>query len=177
LQPLALFLSARGRLAPGLFAGAIIAVYLASFLSQFLISRPVLAQAGPAPFALVQGLATWSWLCLHAKRLRDSGTGTGAATAIAILYGLAALLFMLIGMLIGALMSKDATLDPSADFADWFTMFLFMAMLVGEPNAGLFRYVALTVMLLGLVPVIMAVAFSVFAFRRPSAKHVPAPSP
>jgi len=176
LQALALLFSARGSLAPRPFARAIVAIYLIALLSQFLVSRPVLAHAGPAPFALVQGLAIWSWFCLHAKRLRDSGEEIGAAAGIAILYGLAVLLFMLIAMLLADPVSKDATAAPSAEPADLLIWLLFIAMLTGEPHPGLFGYVVLAVLLLVLVPIIVAVAFSVLAFRRPSAVHAHASS-
>jgi hypothetical protein len=169
LHPLALFLSARGRLAPTPFARATIAVYLAAFLSQFLVSAPVMAHAGPAPFALVQALAIWSWFCLHAKRLRDSGTGIGGAIAIAILYGLAVLLFMLTAMLIAAALWKDATTAPRADLADLFGLFLFIGMVMGERNLDLFAYVVMAILILILIPIILALGFSVFAFGRPSA--------
>ena len=153
-----------------------LALYFLAFLSQLLLSRPVLAQLGPVPFALVQALVAWSWFCLHAKRLRDSGTEIGAAIAIAILYGLAVLLFMLIAILIAELMSKDPTVAPKVDLADWVVMFLFIGMLIREPNTGLFGYVATAVLLLILVPLILAVAFSVFAFGRPSAAPTLPPS-
>jgi uncharacterized membrane protein YhaH (DUF805 family) len=176
LQALGLFFSARGRLAPSPFARAVLALYFLALLSLVLVSRPVLAQLGPAPFALVQALVAWSWFCLHAKRLRDTGTEIGAAIAIAILYGLAVLLFMLIAILISELMSKDPTAAPGVDLADWLIMFLFIGALIREPNAGLFGYVAIAVLLLILVPLILAVGFSVFAFGRPSAAPTLPPS-
>src|SRR5215472_13204020 len=71
MEWLALFFSARGRLAPRAFAAGAAAVYGTAFLSQLLISAPVMLHAGLAPFALVQAIATWSWFCLHAKRLRE----------------------------------------------------------------------------------------------------------
>jgi hypothetical protein len=174
LQPLALFFSARGRLAPKPFARAVVAVYLTAFLSQLLVSPPAIAHAGPAPFALVQALATWSWFCLHAKRLRDGDTAVGAAIAIAILYGLAVVLFLLTIALIADPIPRDATNAPSADLADFFVLFLFVAMLAGDPNLGLFAYVVMAVLMLVLMPILIAVGFSVFAFGRPSAAHAPA---
>src|SRR5262249_52026236 len=97
---LALFFSARGRVAPRAFAAAVMAVYGAAFLSQLLTSAPVMLRAGLAPFALAQAIATWSWLCLHAKRLRDADRAIGAAVAIAVLYALAVILFLLLVALI-----------------------------------------------------------------------------
>jgi hypothetical protein len=175
LQPLALFFSARGHLAPKPFARAAVAIYVVSLLSQFLVSAPVIAHAGPAPFALVQGFATWSWFCLHAKRLRDSGTGIGGAATIAILYGLAVLLFMLTAMLITAAVWKDATIAPRADLTDLFVLFLFIGMVMGDPNLDLFAYVVMAVLILILIPITLALGFSVFAFNRPSATPALAP--
>jgi hypothetical protein len=174
MQPLALFFSARGRLPPKPFALGVTAVYLTAFLSQLLVSPPAIAHAGPAPFALVQALATWCWFCLHAKRLRDSDHGIGAAIAIAILYGLAMVLFLLTVALIADPIPKDATNAPAADLADLFVLFLFVAMLTGDPNLGLFSYVVMAVLMLILMPILMAIGFSIFAFGRPSITHAPA---
>jgi hypothetical protein len=171
LQLLALFFSARGHLTPAPFARAVVVLYLLAFLSQLLISGPVLTHAGPGAFALVQGLAAWCWFCLHAKRLRDSGSDTGAALGIAVLYALAALLVMLSSVLIVELTPRDATSASSADPGDWFILFHFLGMLAGRSDAGLFGYVLLAVLLLSLLAIVIVVAFSVVAFTRPSAKR------
>ena len=52
---------------------AVIAVYLASFASQMLLSPPVTAQAGVALFVLAQIALIWIWIVLHTRRLRDAG--------------------------------------------------------------------------------------------------------
>jgi hypothetical protein len=171
VPPLALFFSAQGRLAPKPFAVGVIAVYLTTFLAQLLLSPPVIAHGGPAPFALVQGLATWSWFCLHAKRLRDGDHGVGAAAAVAILYGLAVVLFLLMVALIADPVPKDATHAASAHLADFFVLLLALAVLTGDPNLGLFAYVVMAVLMLILIPILVAIGFSIFAFRRPSVAH------
>jgi uncharacterized membrane protein YhaH (DUF805 family) len=176
LQALALFFSTRGRLAPWPFARAIIAIYLIAALSQLLISRPVLTNTGPIPFALVQGLAAWSWFCLHAKRLRDSGGEIGAAAGIAVLYALAVLLFILTAMVLADPVSKDATAAPSAEPADLLIWLRLLGMLASESDPGLFGYVVMAVLVLILLALGVAIAFSVLAFRRPSAAHAAAPS-
>jgi len=167
LPPLALFFSAQGRLAPKPFALGAIAVYVTSFLAQLLLSPPVIGHGGPAVFALVQALAVWSWFCLHAKRLRDGGLGLGAAVAIAILYGLAAVLFMLMAALISDPIPEDATNAPSARLVDFFVSLLPLAVLTGDPDAGLFAYVVMAVEMLIFIPILMAIGFSIFAFSRP----------
>ena len=60
MDPLALFLSSSGRIAPRAFALAIILVYVAGFLSQILLGAPVIARSGLWPFALTQGVLTWA---------------------------------------------------------------------------------------------------------------------
>jgi hypothetical protein len=174
MQPLALFFSARGRLAPEPFARAATAVYVTAFLAQLLLAPPAIAHAGPAPFALVQALATWSWLCLHAKRLRDGDHGIGAAIAIAILYALAVVLFLLTVALVADPIPKDASHAPSADPADFFVLFLLVAMLAGDPNLGLFAYVVMAILMLILIPILLAVGLSIFAYGRPSTSQAPA---
>ena len=89
MESLAVFFSARGRLAPRAFAAGAAVVYGTAFLSLLLISPPVMLRAGLVPFALVQAIAIWCWFCLHAKRLRDTDRQVGVAVAIAVLYALA----------------------------------------------------------------------------------------
>src|SRR5215471_16169564 len=72
MESLAVFFSARGRLARRTFAASAAVVYGTAFLSLLLISPPVMLRAGLVPFALVQAIAIWCWFCLHAKRLRDA---------------------------------------------------------------------------------------------------------
>jgi uncharacterized membrane protein YhaH (DUF805 family) len=168
LPPLALFFSAQGRIAPKPFAVGVIAVYVTTLLAQLLLSPPVIGHGGLALFAFVQTLAIWSWFCLHAKRLRDGGRGVGAAVAIAILYGLAVVLFLLLVALIAEPIPKDATNAPSAHLADFFVLLLPLALLTGDPIPGLFAYVVMAVVMLILIPILMAIGFSIFAFGRPS---------
>jgi uncharacterized membrane protein YhaH (DUF805 family) len=170
LPPLALFFSAHGRLAPKPFALGVIVVYVTSFLAQLLLAPPVIRYGGLTLFALVQALAIWSWFCLHAKRLRDGGRGVGAAVAIAILYGLAVVLFLLMVALIAVPFPKDATHAPTFHLADLFVLLLALAVLTGDPAPGLFAYVLMAVLMLILIPILMAIGFSIFAFGRPSAQ-------
>jgi len=168
LPAFALFFSAHGRLAAKPFALGVIAVYVTIFLAQLLLSPPVIRHGGLALFSLVQALAIWSWFCLHARRLRDGGQGVGAAVAIAILYGLAVILFLLMVALIADPILKDATNAPTAHLADFFVLLLPLAVLTGDPIPGLFAYVVMAVVMLILIPIFLAIGFSIFAFGRPS---------
>jgi len=170
MESLALFFSARGRLAPRAFAAAVAAVYGTAFLSQLLIAAPVMLHAGLSPFALVQAIAIWAWFCLHAKRLRDADRGIGAAVAIAVLYVLAVILFLLLVALIMPL--GDAAQPASA--GNVLALFFLVTTLMADP--GLFAYVAAGIFALVLAPVPMAIAFSIWAATRPAVTNAQ-PSP
>jgi len=161
MQSLALFFSARGRLAPRAFAASAAAVYGTAFLSQLLISAPVMLHAGLAPFTLVQAIAIWSWFCLHAKRLRDADRGIGVAVAIAVLYALAVILFLLLVALI--MPPGDAARRSAGDVP---SLFFLIATLMADP--GLFAYVAAGIFALVFAPVPMAIALSIWAATRPA---------
>ena len=88
-------LSRDGRLAPRTFALVVIAVYLASFASQMLLSAPVTAQVSVVPFVLVQVALIWLWIVLHTRRLRDAGRPTGIVIGIAMIYVLEVVLLVL----------------------------------------------------------------------------------
>jgi uncharacterized membrane protein YhaH (DUF805 family) len=164
MESLALLFSASGRIAPKPFALGTVAVYAAALLSQLLMSAPVMLRAGFVPFALVQALAIWAWYCLHAKRLRDAGRDTGPALAIATLYALAIVLLLL--MLTLLLPSGDAAQPPAGDAADILIPSRLIALAIGDPDLGLFAYVAAGMCALIFMPMLIAVAFSIWAGTR-----------
>src|SRR5689334_15624300 len=95
--------SRNGRLARGPFVLAVIAVYVASFVSQILLSPAVTARAGVALFVLAQIVLIWLWIVLHTRRLRDAGRPTGIVIGIAMIYVLeVVLLVILIWLMLGA---------------------------------------------------------------------------
>ena len=143
MESLALFFSARGRLAPRAFAAGAAAVYGTAFLSQLLISAPVMLHAGLAPFALVQ--------------------------AIAVLYALAVILFLLLVALI--IPPGDAAQPASA--GNVLALYLLMTTLMADP--GLFAYVAVGIFALVVAPVPMAIALSIWAATRPAATSAARP--
>lgn len=172
MESLASFLSVSGRIAPKAFALAVTGVYLTSFLSQFLLAAPVVARAGVFPFLAVQVVSIWSWYALHVMRLRDAGRGGGMALAISILYGLGIVLLVLIVLLLGVsppapAASATAADPPATGFLDLFLLLYLIALLTGDPNLGIFGYVMLAVLALIIVPMLISVAFSVWAALRP----------
>ena len=163
MESLAVFFSARGRLAPRAFATGVAVVYGTAFLSFLFISPPVMLRVGLAPFALVQAIALWCWFCLHAKRLRDADRGIGVAAAIAVLYALAVILFLLLLALI--MPFGDVAQTARAD--DVLALPLLIATLTAE--TGIFAYVAAAILALVVAPVPMAIGFSIWAATRPAA--------
>jgi uncharacterized membrane protein YhaH (DUF805 family) len=171
MESLAFWFSPSGRIAPKPFARGILAVYGVAALSLLLMSAPVMLRVGFAPFVVVQALACWAWFCLHAKRLRGAGRDAGAALAVASLYALAIVLLLL--MLTLAAPLRGGAQAPGAGAADaWTDLF---ALAGGDSDAGLFAYVGAGLLALIVVPMLTAVAFSIWAATRRSAPAVNPP--
>ena len=172
-RPMHRFLSPAGRLAPTPFALGAVVVYVLSFLSQILISPPLLSATGLGLFALVQGLLAWSWFCLHARRLRDSGRAIAPATGIAIVYGLAmVLLLMLIVLVVAEPAAYQSVGAKGVPLKDLLIPFFLLAVL--SSDSGLFAYVMVAILVLSLLPMLIAVGFSLWAWSRPT-MSCPAP--
>ena len=96
MDPIALFTASDGRLGRRPFWLALAAVYLASFVSHWLLTATVTARSGVWPFALVQAGILWAWTVVHTKRLRDAGRPAAGAIGVAVLYGLSVALILLL---------------------------------------------------------------------------------
>jgi uncharacterized membrane protein YhaH (DUF805 family) len=173
MEWLAVFFSASGRVARKPFAVGVVLAYGLSFFSQMLLSPPVLARWSVAPFAIMQGLLTWCWFALHAKRLRDANRGIANALAIAILYALAMILLML---LIVPLSAPSTGQEPpeglGANLASFFVVLVLFAALTGQ-NLDFFFYLALALLVLFLTPILLALLFSIRVGLRPSVRPAP----
>lgn len=162
--------SASGRLAPKPFALGAIAVYLASFLSQFLLAAPVTARASVVPFLVVQVVLALMWYSLHVRRLRDAGRPTSSAVALTILYALAIVLLLLVMLAIDAPgQPTGAEQTPYANVFQVFLIIFLIGMILGDPNLGMFGYVVLGVIALVMLPIVIAVVFTIWAGTRPTA--------
>lgn len=164
------FLSTSGRLAPKPFALGATAVYAASFLSQFLLAAPVTARASVVPFLVVQIVIAGIWYSLHVRRLRDAGRPTGSAIALTILYALAIVLLLLVMLAIDA--PGQPTGPETTPYANVFQIFLLLFLIgtiLGDPNLSIFGYVMLGVIALVLLPIGIAIVFTVWAGTRPRA--------
>jgi uncharacterized membrane protein YhaH (DUF805 family) len=175
MESLALFFSASGRISPRPFALGVVTVYVLSFLSQALISPPATAHWGPWLFALAQAPLIWAWFALHAKRLRDAGQPVGLVIAIAILYALALILLMLLlEPIIGQAPGTVGADAPPGSFADLWIVLLLFAALAGQPNVGFFDVLAVVMLATILIPIAIALGFSVWTGTRPRADDAPA---
>lgn len=174
MESLALFFSGFGRLAPKPFARAVVAVYVAAFLSQLLISPPVMLRIGLAAFALVQAMAMWAWFCLHAKRLRDADRPLSPAVAIAVLYALGMILLILIIVLLAG-MAPGGVEAPRGAATDVLISSYLVTVLAGDPDPGFFAFVAAGVFALIFAPMLIAIGFSIQTANRPSEARTPIP--
>src|SRR5262245_24756257 len=163
-----LLFSGTGRLTPRPFAVAVIVVYVASFLSQALLSAAVTHWVGLWPFALLQAALTWIWVALHVKRLRDAAKSSGLAIGIACLYGLAVVLLLLVLAMIVASESSSNALQTGQGLIRLFLVVYLFAMLLGSPDLGVMTYWLMGFAALLLTPVAIAFGYSIWAGTRPS---------
>src|SRR5260370_7549955 len=167
MESLEVFVWGGGGLARRAFAAGAAVVYGTAFLSFLLISPPVMLRVGLAPFVLVQAIALWCWFCLHAKRLRDADRRIGVAAAIAVLYALAVILFLLLV----ALITPFGDVAQTARADDVLGLPLLIATLTAE--TGIFAYVAAAILAVVIAPGPMAIAFSTCSPTPPPAPPLP----
>src|SRR4051794_20277680 len=146
MQPRFAFLPS-GRIAPRAFAVAIFAVYLAGFLSQVLLAEALTWRFGLWPFLAVQAALLWVWFWLHAMRLQDAGRDTVTAAGIAILYGLAMVLLVLV---IAAMGAPDS---------HWFVVVAMVGQMLKDSQPEGFGVVLLGLMGLVALPILIAIGF------------------
>jgi uncharacterized membrane protein YhaH (DUF805 family) len=167
MRSVALFTSPRGQISPRTFGCAILGVYLLSFLSQVLISPPLIVRTGLLPFLALQVLLAWSWIVLHVKRLRDGGYSAGPAVGIAILYALAIVqLVLLLDPMIGHEAGAVGTDLPQHGFLDLWTFVVLISAAIGQTDFGFFDLFVIIVLALILIPILVAIAFSIWTGTR-----------
>lgn len=128
------------------------------------------------PFLVVQIIIAWRWYGLHVGRLRDAGRPVGSAMALTILYALAITLLLLVMLAINApgQPTGPETTTASGNVLQIFLVLYLIGMILGDPNVGIFGYVMLGVIALVLLPILIAIGFTIWIGTRP---RVPAPVP
>ncbi len=158
--------SPHGRLSPQPFAFAAGAVYAAGVASQWLTLPDVIAHTGLWPFVAVQALLIWVWFALHAKRLRDGGRAVGLAAGVGLLYALSLVLLIIVA----ASFFNSAGEAADANTAGALGLILLasiLALLLGSPHYDLALVMVASLTAMALLPVIVAVVFTVWAATRP----------
>ncbi len=154
-----------GRLAPGPFVLAVLAVYIASFVSQMLLSAPVTARLSIIPFVVVQAVLIWLWIVLHQRRLRDAGRPSGVAIGIAMIYVIEVVLMIL---LIWTLTSPAGEASGNAGVFHLFAIVYLIGMMLGESQLGVLQFWLVGFAVLMFLPVLIAAIFSIWTATRPS---------
>lgn len=167
MDPLALFTSSQGRLTPKQFWLSLLAVYVASFASQFLLTGAVTARSGFWPFAVVQAAILWSWTVVHIKRLRDAGRPPAGAIGVALLYGLSIGLVLLLVLVVDT-GSRQVAAGQEAPAHAMLAFVLVIGLLVFlfDPNLGPFTMIFKALALIACLPFVISLTFSLYAGLR-----------
>jgi uncharacterized membrane protein YhaH (DUF805 family) len=171
MSPLAL-LCPQGRLTPRPFTVAVVVLYVAVFCSQVLLGGGVTGSLGFWPFIVVQVAIAWAWFVLHARRLRDAGRPIGHAAAIAVLYALAMILLMLVVLLIISADQGQSAGNASGEVGAVFRLFVLLgliALLAADTGLGGFGSLLLGFVGLVMLPIVVAIGYSIWAGTRPTA--------
>jgi len=163
MQALRFLFSTSGRLGPQAFAVAVIVVYAAGAASQWLTVPGVVARNGLWPFVLAQAVLIWVWFALHAKRLRDADRSTGLAVGASVLYALAVVLLLIVATTFFST-SPSAMRGASPTGALGLILLLsIIAALAGSSSYDVGWFVVVILMALAFLPVIVAVAVTLWA--------------
>ena len=168
MQALRFLFSASGRLAPRAFVLAIVVVYAAGAASHLLTRPDVIAKAGLWLFVVAQALLVWIWFALHAQRLRDAGRPAGVAAGVALLYVLSLALLVIVA----ASFFQTAAQVSDANTQGALGLLLFasiIAALLGAPHYDVSWLIVTVLVGMAVVPLIVAVLFSLWAATLPSA--------
>jgi uncharacterized membrane protein YhaH (DUF805 family) len=175
MDPVALFFSAQGRLGRRPFAWAALAVYVAGFASQALLSPSVTTRSGLWPFIVVQAALIWAWLALHFKRLRDAKQEIAGAIGVALIYSLAvALLLLVVALFTGFAGGSQADRPPGAPppagvAAIGLILVVLVFGLLFSPDFGVFATLVKILVVVACLPALISFAFSLWAGTRPTA--------
>jgi uncharacterized membrane protein YhaH (DUF805 family) len=168
MHAISFLFSPRGRLKPQPFIYGAIAVYLLGAASQFLTETDILRRGGLWLFIAAQLLLIWIWFCLHAKRMHDAGRSSGLTVGIALLYLLSVVLLLI--FVDGFLTTADAPLGQASAGGALLMLYIFSA-LVGSGQYDLTWVVVGILIFMAVVPIVLAIGFTLWAVSRPSAEE------
>jgi uncharacterized membrane protein YhaH (DUF805 family) len=169
MHALRLLFSPTGRLSPQTFIVAAGLVYVAGIASHVLTAPEVIVRVGLWPFLAVQVALVWIWYAVHAKRLHDAGQTSGLAAGVSLLYALSVALLVVVAVsFYGALAGES----HDANTAGALGLILFVsiiAILAGSSHYDVGWLIVAILLVLAFLPVVLAVATTVWAATRPSA--------
>jgi hypothetical protein len=164
--------SSAARMARGPFAVAVIAVYALSFASQVLLSPPVTGRLSVLPFIVAQAVLIGVWIVLHRRRLRDAGRPAGTAIGVAMVYALEiVLLTLLVWLMLSAGPEDGGGAGSEATILQLFVLLYFLSLLSGDPSLGALQIWVMGFAALMILPVVIALCFSIWAGTRPSLRE------
>ncbi|MGB7077193.1 MAG: hypothetical protein WBD53_08395 [Xanthobacteraceae bacterium] len=172
MQPVSFLFSPSGRLRPPAFVYGALALYLAGAGSHLLTTPDIIRRAGLWPFVAAQALLVWIWFVLHAKRLHEAGRGSGLAVGVGVLYALSVVLLMFIA---DSFFNTTGGLMGNAGASGALELILLLYVivtLIGSPHYDLAWLMVVALMLIGFVPLVVALVFTVWTARRPSREWV-----
>jgi uncharacterized membrane protein YhaH (DUF805 family) len=181
MDEIGLFFSTKGRFGRRMFGWCVLAVYVAGFFSQALLSGNVVARAGLWPFVVVQAALIWAWIALHIKRLRDANEGPAGAIGVAIIYSLAVgLLVLIVSLFTGFSAHADRAPGEPASPGDAAAAVLLVVLIFGllySPDFGIFTTLLKILVVIACLPALISFVFSLRTGLRQSAAATPLPPP
>jgi uncharacterized membrane protein YhaH (DUF805 family) len=157
------------RITRGPFVLTAIGIYFMSFASQVLLTEPVTLRLSVVPFALFQAILIGVWIALHRRRLRDAGRPTGIVIGVATIYALEiVLLSIVVGLMVSSTGGDGGGAGPHAGILQLFVILYLLTLLAGDPHLGPLQLWIMGFVVVMLVPVAIAVGFSIWAATRPS---------
>lgn len=166
MDALCLLFSPSGRIGPQAFLFNVIAVYAVGIAAQWLAIPDIQEKAGIWPFAVMQALLIWVWYALHAKRLRDAARPIGVAVGAALLYTLSVVLLLIVATNFFQAFGRTSVGTAALNVTILLSVLLELTRQsipdLGSLVVGLFVVMAF-------LPMIVALAVTIYAATRPSA--------
>jgi hypothetical protein len=169
MEVLRALFSPRGEIKPAFFIYAVIVVYILGAISHILTVPGIIIKFGLWPFMAVQAVLIWMWFTLHANRLRDAERPVGIAAGAAILYAISIVLLLIL-----VLGYRDHPMsDPNAGGAlNILLLLMVVASLTGSLQFDTAWAMIALLTVLAFVPIIVAVAVTVWAATRPAVQKL-----